>query len=146
MASSENPAAIAALKAFAEPVYVHQVAARDAAGARHVADDLPQVLDDPRSPWLDLAPWRVHFHVPVFRESLVPPLKSTQADLRRVLELVARGGVTEHLEIETYSFDVLPETERAAGSGRDLVAALSREYEWVLGVLESAGARRADAD
>jgi hypothetical protein len=138
-----DPAAMAALRSFAEPVYLHQVAARDPAGARHVAEDLPQVLGDAQGPWMDLRPWRVHFHVPVFRETLVPPLRTTQPDLRRVLALVAKGGVTEHLEIETYSFGVLPEAERTAGSGRDLVDALAREYEWVLSVLEGAGAKRA---
>ena len=53
--------------------------------------------------------------------------------------------MTEHLEIETYTWDVLPESEREAGSGEDLVEALALEYESVLEVLRAHGVRRAAA-
>ena len=92
--------------------------------------------------WRELAPWRVHFHVPVFRETAAGSLATTRSFLERVLARVAAGGVTDHLEIETYTWDVLPEAERRDGSGFDLVEALAREYESVLASLEAHGATR----
>jgi sugar phosphate isomerase/epimerase len=127
-----------ALAAFDEPVYLHQVGARDTGGALRVADDLPAALDLP-SGWSSTGPWRVHFHVPVFRKEAVPPLRTTRPELDRALAAVARGHVTPHLEIETYTWDVLPAAERRAGSGSDLVEALRREYAHVLSVLGAHG-------
>ena len=133
----------AALGRFDEPVYLHQVGARDEAGRVQVASDLGVVLEDPV--WRQRGPWRSHFHVPVFREELLGGLKTTQPDLERVLRLVAREDITDHVEIETYTWDVLPEAEKAAGSGFDLVEALEREYRWVLDVLAEEGVHPVDA-
>ena len=127
----------AALARFDEPVYLHQVGARDAEGALHLAADLPEVLDDPA--WRARAPWRSHFHVPVFRDELVGGLRTTRPELERALRCVAREGLTRHIEVETYTWDVLPEAEKAAGSGFDLVDALERELRWVLDVLAAEG-------
>ncbi|MDA1194482.1 MAG: metabolite traffic protein EboE [Planctomycetota bacterium] len=137
-----DPAGRAALAAFDEPVYLHQVGARDAAGRVHIAEDLGGVLNDPV--WQSRGPWRSHFHVPVFRRELLGPLRSTQADLERALRLVARESFTEHIEIETYTWDVLPAAEKAAGSGFELVDALEREMRWVLDVLAREGAHAID--
>ena len=63
----------------------------------------------------------------------------------RVLARVAQGGATRHLEVETYTWEALPEHERRAGSGFDLVEALARELEWVGGALERHGAHRVGA-
>lgn len=138
----EDEAARAALAAFDEPVYLHQVGARDAEGGLHVAADLPAALADPA--WRALRPWRVHFHVPVFRERAASALRTTRPFLERVLTRVAAGGVTDHLEIETYTWDVLPAVEREDGAGSDLVEALAKEYESVLATLEAHGARRGE--
>ncbi len=134
-----DPAGRAALARFDEPVYLHQVGARDGDGTLHVAQDLGEVLDDPV--WQARGPWRSHFHVPVFRHEAVAPLRTTQPDLEHALQVAARTGLTDHIEIETYTWDVLPDEERRAGSGFDLVEALAREYEWVLGVLAGEGVR-----
>lgn len=125
-----DAAARAHLASFDEPTYLHQVGARTSSGRVQMAEDLAAVLHDPSARWLDWAPWRVHFHVPIFRETLMGGLHSTQADLKRVLARVAAGGITPHVEVETYTFDVLPEAEREAGSGHDLAACLARELAW----------------
>ena len=138
-----DEAARAALAAFDEPVYLHQVGARDAEGTLHVADDLSDVLDDPA--WRDRGPWRSHFHVPVFRDALVGGLRTTRPELERALRITARESITNHIEIETYTWDVLPEAEKEAGSGFDLVDALEREMRWVLGVLAEEGVTPMDA-
>jgi hypothetical protein len=57
------------------------------------------------------------------------------------LERIARGDVTDHLEVETYTWEALPLPAREGGS---LVESLAREVEHVLGVLASAGVRRTD--
>ena len=130
-----------ALERFDEPTYLHQVGARDAEGNLHAAEDLSAVLGD--AAWRAFEQWRVHFHVPVFRRAAVPPLRTTRDDLDTALRFVVEHAMTEQIEIETYTWDVLPEAEREAGSGFDLVEALHKEYVSVLEVLETAGVSRA---
>jgi len=79
----------------------------------------------------------VHFHVPVDAESL-GPLGTTRADLRRALVTVATHlDYPPHLEVETYTWEVLP------GSGRpDLVNGLTGELNAtaaLLGELSGSG-------
>jgi sugar phosphate isomerase/epimerase len=106
------------LRAFADPIYLHQVTER---GSRRSWPDLPQALADDGG----AAEWRVHFHVPIFVERY-GALESTQEHLRRCIERVR----TSHLEIETYTWDVLPADLKASS-----VDSIAREYEWVLDVL-----------
>ena len=54
-------------------------------------------------------------------------LQSTQDDLVAVLNLLQDNPVCNHLEIETYTWDVLPPQMKL-----DLLASIEREYEWVL--------------
>ena len=122
-----------ALSRFDEPTYLHQVVGRDRTGTLRMAADLSDALGD--AGWHELPAWRVHFHVPVFRRDAVPPLRTTRDDLDRALRYVVQYDVTDHIEIETYTWDVLPEDERHAGSGLDLVDALTKEYAAVIGVL-----------
>jgi hypothetical protein len=55
-------------------------------------------------------------------------LGSTQPYVASVLDHVLRARSTTHLEIETYTWDVLP-----AGLKLDLLESIAREYQWVLG-------------
>lgn len=136
-----DPAGRAALERFVEPAWLHQATTRDASGRVHLLPDLPLALQAREAPWTGGHPWRTHFHVPVFRERALPPLATTQAHLAAVLACVAAGGVTSHLEVETYTWEALPEDERRAGSGHDLVEALARELAWTRATLEAHGAR-----
>jgi sugar phosphate isomerase/epimerase len=119
----QGAAAVSArLSPFADATYLHQVICRhDDQRLEHAAD-----LDDAlaaRTP----GEWRVHFHVPLFRDDF-DGLRSTQLDVRRVLEEARRSPFTHHLEIETYTWDVLPAPLKV-----DLLDSIAREYEWVLG-------------
>ena len=134
----------AALAAFDEETYLHQVGARGVDGTLRQAPDLPEVLQA-GSTWHEYHPWRVHFHVPVFRSELGGGLTTTRPALDRALATVARHALTAHVEIETYTWEVLPETERRAGSGFSLVEALAREYEYVLASLAQGGVKAAEA-
>lgn len=116
------------LRPFTEGTYLHQVIERRADGTFHQYRDLPDALA--RIGDRSAREWRVHFHVPVFAAEAAG-LSTTQADLRDTLDLLRARAFTGHLEIETYTWEVLP-----PGLRLDLHASLLREYEWVLGTLQ----------
>ena len=62
---------------------------------------------------------------------------STQDYVREVLALALQQRFTTHLEIETYTWDVLP-----PGLKMDLGESIAREYEWVLQALGQPTASR----
>jgi hypothetical protein len=64
--------------------------------------------------------------VPLFTDQY-DRFASTQEYVREAIRLMLATGATRHLEIETYTWDVLP-----AGLKRDLLESIAREYEWVL--------------
>jgi sugar phosphate isomerase/epimerase len=112
----------AALKRYVEPRYLHQVLARlpDGRTVAH-ADLTEQLIDDPGDELLSALQWRVHFHVPVDAERL-GPLVTTRPALRQALAAVAQLPYAPHLEIETYTWNVLP-----GEAPVDLVSGLARE-------------------
>jgi hypothetical protein len=113
-----------ALEQFADPVYLHQVGQRNGDGSIRQYPDLDDALphlDDPAA-----RQWNVHFHVPIFVERY-GTFASTQDDIREVLALLRERRFTRHVEIETYTWGVLPPDLK-----RDLRDSIQREYEWVL--------------
>ena len=119
-------ALVDALRPFAEGVYLHQVVERrDGRLTRYL--DLPEALEAAARDGGGAREWRIHFHVPLFREEL-GPFASTQDYLRGVLGLLRDKAHTPHLEVETYTWDVLPEEYRR----EDIAAAVARELRWVL--------------
>jgi sugar phosphate isomerase/epimerase len=122
-----DAAARAALGAFAEGVYLHQVVVRSGAHLRRYLD-LPQALTDAARAGARVGEeWRVHFHVPVFREQL-GPFENTQAFLQPLLARLGREDVCRHLEVETYTWDVLPAEHRQ----EPVDDAIARELAWTL--------------
>jgi hypothetical protein len=120
----EDSSALDALGAFADDVYLHQVVERRADGTLKRYLDLPQALAASR----DLPgprEWRVHFHVPVFRERY-GQFEGTQAYVAEMLGLVRERSDCRHFEVETYTWGVLPEEFTREG----IVAAIVREMEW----------------
>lgn len=115
------------LRPFAESTYLHQVIERSVDGKLHHYPDLLKAL-----PWLEQSTaqeWRTHFHVPIFiRDYQI--LHSTQDDIVSVLNLLQTNHACKYLEIETYTWDVLPLEMKL-----DLLASIQREYEWVLSQL-----------
>jgi sugar phosphate isomerase/epimerase len=128
-----SPEVRAALAAYAEDRFLHQV--REPRGSRAGAriegrDDLPAALGG-RRPLPGRNPWRVHFHVPVHAE-LAAPLRSTSDHLDASLGALVGGDhpVTAHLEVETYTWSVLPEGSRPTDTD-GLVAGIAAEVAWV---------------
>ena len=114
-----------ALQPYAEGVYLHQVKARTVAGALRSWTDLPLALADEDGRY-SVAETRVHFHVPLFFQGN-GPLASTVSTLTPDFFRELRQGATSHVEIETYTFDVLPAEIRPA----DVVGSIAREFTWV---------------
>jgi hypothetical protein len=114
---------IDAFREFNETTYLHQVVARKTDGYVHYPD-LPQALDDAANPAVE--EWRSHFHVPVFIDSY-GVLSSTRSDIEKVLQLQRKQPFTKHMEVETYTWDVLP-----ADLKLPIDRSISRELHWVL--------------
>ena len=120
-------AALEQLGQFRDTVYLHQVKVRSADGDVTSYPDLPEALEaGARAPDRNKE-WRVHFHVPLFFEAM-GDLRSTSDLFDDEFVKAIRSGATGHLEIETYTFGVLPEPLRP----RDLTDGIAKEYEWVL--------------
>jgi sugar phosphate isomerase/epimerase len=117
------------LAPFADSTYLHQVI-EERGGERRFFADLPQALETARGP--GGRRWRVHFHVPLF-VGRYGELASTRAETAELLRLCAGRRLTRHLEIETYTWDVLP-----APLKEDLVESICREYRWVRAELAGA--------
>ncbi|KAB7731797.1 TIM barrel protein [Rudanella paleaurantiibacter] len=123
-----------AFAGFNEPTYLHQVVARTQAGELVRFNDLPDALAQFSEAH---AEWRSHFHVPIFVEDY-GLLQSTQDDIREVLRLQAETPFTDQMEVETYTWEVLPE-----GLKLNLVDSIERELNWVRQVVNrSAEAER----
>lgn len=131
--ASVDKACLDALEPFCEKVYLHQVKARSRTGALRSWMDLPEALGDLRRA-VDIEALRVHFHVPLFLDSF-GVLGSTAGALTPAFFHELREGAVSHLEIETYTFDVLPEPLREGG----IVRSIAQEYAWVLDRLGATG-------
>ena len=108
---------------FADSVYLHQVVARKAEGFERYPD-LGPALENIFT--TEAEEWRIHFHVPIFIENY-NEITSTQDYLKKVLELLKEKPYSRHLEIETYTWEVLPKEMKL-----ELVDSIEREYKWVL--------------
>jgi len=123
-----TPGVLDDLRPYDDTVYLHQVVERSAAGLARYPD-----LGDARSAgrWREAdCEWRVHFHVPVFLVAL-DPFASTQAFVREVLARQRQRACTSQLEVETYTWSVLPTGHRTA----HVEDAIARELDWVRGQL-----------
>lgn len=121
----KNPAAITAIAGFDEPVYSHQVVHQNASGTLSRFMDLPDFLRAAPSSLTGEA--RVHFHIPL---DAMPstPLGSTSDHVTDTLSwLSSHPDACTHLEIETYTWGVLPTELR-----RPVEEQIAAEYRWVL--------------
>jgi sugar phosphate isomerase/epimerase len=125
-----SPAGRDFLEAFAEPRFLHQVRERTNGGVSGV-DDLPEALAGGLPGRTE---WRVHFHVPVHQAD-----HSTRDELEATLARLVGGPtpVTRHLEVETYTWSVMPGRENGDG---DLVEGLANELAWTRDRLVALGA------
>ncbi len=126
--------AVGELARFDEPVYLHQVTALMPGGARRAFEDLGPFL----SSGLTVERARTHFHVPLFwtgngvGENLATTAPGTARFLRDLAARARKGERMPLLEIETYTWGVLPEPPADA---RTLADGIAREFAWVRAAL-----------
>jgi hypothetical protein len=114
---------IDAFRSIDEPTYLHQVVARQQDGHLLRYADMPDALADAGNE--KVSEWRAHFHVPLFIENY-GLLQSTRSDIEKVLSIHQQRPFTGHLEVETYTWEVLPEPLRLP-----IDESIIRELEWV---------------
>ena len=117
-----------ALRAFDDPIYLHQTIERYN-GRLTPYLDLPAALAAWETNPVDCE-WRIHFHVPVFLEA-VNLFKTTRPAIEEALKVHKANPVSAHIEIETYTWDVLPDKFKTG----DIVDYVVRELDWVRGQL-----------
>lgn len=106
------------LAPFDEDVYLHQTRVMSDGKVQRFTD-LPAALRSRPD-----GEWRVHFHVPLHFDP--PGRLGTTAELLDEEFLSRATTPGRHLEIETYSFNVLP------GGGGELVESVCDEFDWLL--------------
>jgi hypothetical protein len=77
--------------------------------------------------------WRTHFHVPVFLDDL-GAFSTTRDGVEAALAVHARTPLSDHVEIETYTWDVLPERYKTG----DITEYVTRELEFLRDTLRAA--------
>jgi len=123
-----NPETV--LSDFAEPRYFHQVRSRNQDGILTGKMDLPDLFIEKSFPRNN--PWRIHFHVPIqLATTTESTLGTTQDAILRLLDYMQRHpDFHPHLEVETYTWQVLPPTLRPS-TDADLHKGLLDELSWL---------------
>ncbi len=116
------------LKRYAKTIYLTQTVEKKNSKLTRFLN-----LEDAFAAWeQDPGPreWRTHFHVPVFLDDL-GPFRTTRFAIEEALRFHKQKPLSRQLEIETYTWDVLPENLKTG----DIVDYVCRELEWVRGKL-----------
>ena len=115
-----------ALRDFAEGVYFHQVIERRTDGTLHRYRDLDVALASPASG--DATEWRIHFHIPL-HAGATPVFDNTSDHILAVFDQLRQApSLCTHLEMETYTWEVMPPELK----NRAVVDQLVSEYDWTL--------------
>ena len=132
-----TPEARTELQKFADEIYLHQVVARAANGQLKFYRDLDALADNSKLKIKNskLPELRVHFHVPLHAPA-APPFENTNDHLLGALDWLAENPkLCPHLEMETYTWEVLPPKLKS----RSVVEQLVAEYDWTLTRLTERG-------
>jgi len=128
-----TPLAVAMLKRYAKTIYLTQtLEKRDGKLTRFLnLDDAIAAFEQDPGP----REWRTHIHVPVFLDDL-GELRTTRFAIADALRLHRKKPLSRHLEVETYTWDMLPDSLKSG----DIVDYICRELDWVRGQLLHADA------
>ena len=130
-----TPEARQALQAFADDIYFHQVIERSQDGVIERYRDLDAALrlDTMKDP--ATTEWRIHFHIPL-HSSRTKLFDNTSDHITGLFRLLQKNpALCSHLEMETYTWEVMPPELK----GRTVVDQLVSEYEWTLQRLRECG-------
>ncbi|GAA5222238.1 metabolite traffic protein EboE [Membranihabitans marinus] len=117
------------IKDFDEPVYLHQVVIQLPNHSTSRYQDLSKALINEDIREGDI--WRIHYHVPIFQEKY-GLLESTQSYITETLKILVREGLCDHYEVETYTWEVLPDEIQ-----NSLNESIAREIKWAENTLEN---------
>lgn len=124
--ANATPPALACLRNFCDPVYLHQTRILDTPVSQpRRYPDLELALNAESAN--DAAVWRTHFHIPLHSTG-IHPLRSTVGVLDNTFWKAARQCHVSHYEIESYTFSVLPDPLRSEG----IEQSVAREFLWTL--------------
>jgi len=127
----QNQAKLEQLGGFAEPRYLHQTSVR-IEGQTQFYQDLSIALKTNPKPRGD---WRVHFHVPIFSQTL-GSVGTSQSDIVQCVEAIKQSGeAMPHFEVETYAWNVLPEALKEAS----MAEGIAKEIAWLDNLMEQVG-------
>ncbi len=131
-----SPTALSRLGEFADDIYLHQVIARNKKGSIRRFKDLPEALESSSVAQDGMSEeWRVHFHVPLHYDE-AGEFETTNDHVLGLFKLLqAQPSLCSHLEMETYTWAVLPKPLRS----RDVSEQILSEYRWTLQKLASCG-------
>ncbi len=133
-----TPATRTALGGFADDIYFHQVIERAEDGTLKRYRDLDVALAE-NAKAAESRDWRIHFHIPLHSPRNVV-FDNTSDHLLGLLDIIKeQPHLCSHLEMETYTWEVMP----AGMKNRDVVEQLVSEYDWTLKALEARGLGRA---
>lgn len=116
---------VEALEPFTDTIYLSQTTERrdgELTRMLNLSDAIAAWRKEPEG----VREWRTHFHVPVFLEDL-GAFRTTRQGIEDALKVHAALNLSDHLEIETYTWDVLPAHLKTG----DIVEYVSRELEWL---------------
>jgi len=131
-----TPQNLARLAAYHEPVYFHQVISREGELPLRRFADLDRALEHAeKCPHEVGDEWRVHFHIPLHARP-ADGFGDTSDHLLGAMDWLAKYPARcQHIEMETYTWEVLPEVMRSASVEDQLV----KEYEWCLAEMKKRG-------
>jgi hypothetical protein len=120
-----TPETVAELELFTDTIYLSQTTElRDGKLTRFL--NLGDAIGSWKSSPGGAREWRTHFHVPVFLDDL-GAFRTTRAGIEDALRVHAAAPLSDHLEIETYTWDVLPAHLKTG----DITEYVTREIDWV---------------
>jgi hypothetical protein len=117
--------AVAELESFTKTIYLSQTTeSRDGQLTKllNLADAIARWRRDPG----ERREWRTHVHVPIFLDEL-GSLRTTRSGIEAALDVHAETPLSDHIEIETYTWDVLPAHLKSG----DIVDSVTREVQWL---------------
>ncbi len=112
------------LNKFKDKVYLHQVVIKNFDSSFTKYRDLSEALenfDDSKESF-----WRIHYHLPIFAENY-NNLFTTRKEIQTVINFLKNSSITSCLEIETYTWEILPEDLKL-----NITESIVREYKWVI--------------
>jgi hypothetical protein len=112
------------LKRYAKTIYLTQtLEKRDGKINRFLnVDDAIAAFEKDPGP----REWRTHIHVPVFLDDL-GQFRTTRFAIEDALRFHKQNPLSRHLEVETYTWDMLPDSLKSG----DIVDYICRELDWV---------------